>query len=212
MPGPMSEPLPSRDLQAMSFDELFERYYRSVVYFFRNRGFSQDESLDLAQETFLKAFRGWEGFRHDSRRQTWLFKIATHVAINALRYDQAEKRSGDEQSLEESLEQGLPVFSSDPAMRRQESAPLEQVLEKERTRELRQALADLPPRMQRCVRLRLEQGLKYKEIARLTGVTVDTVKAHLFQARRQLKANLGRYLAEVEPGRLSPADESGSDG
>ena len=204
MPRPMSDSEHYNDLSPLSFEEVFERYYRSVVHFFLNRGFSREESRDLAQETFLKAFRGWDGFRQDSRRQTWLFKIATHVAINALRYDQADKRSGEEQSLEESLEQGLPVFSSAPAMRRQAAAPLDQVLEKERTEELSQALAQLPPRMQRCVRMRLEHGLKYKEIARLTGVTVDTVKAHLFQARRQLKEQLKPYLSKAKAGPARP--------
>ena len=59
-----------------------------------------------------------------------------------------------------------------------------------------QAMADLPPQMRRGVELRVNQDLKYREIAVLMGVSIDTVKAHLFQARQMLKARLGNYFAE----------------
>ena len=170
------------------FQELFRRFYASVTYFFRNRGFPREESRDLAQETFMRAYRRWGSFRWESRFETWLFRIATHVAINALRHQQAEKRSSDELSLEEALENGLPVFGKDRLFDgHREPEALGSILDEERTVQLRTALDELPPRMRECVLLRLNHGLRYREIAALTGVSIETVKAQLFQARRQLR-------------------------
>lgn len=70
--------------------------------------------------------------------------------------------------------------------------PLHDMLEEERSRLLRNALEELPPQMRRCVQLRV-QDLRYREIAEILKVSIDTVKAHLYQARQLLKAKLGDY-------------------
>jgi RNA polymerase sigma-70 factor (ECF subfamily) len=63
---------------------------------------------------------------------------------------------------------------------------------------LRQALAELPPKMRRCVLLRIDQDLKYREIAALLRVSIETVKSQLSQARDRLEAEVGRYFARQE--------------
>jgi len=182
------------------FGDLFRRFHRPVVNFFRRRGFPLDECRDLAQETFCRACQGWKDFQGECRVETWLFKIATHVAINALRHKRADKRTGEELSFEEALENGLPVMGRDQFLegRGQDPDALETLLRKERTQKLREAIEELPPRMRECVLFRLNHGLKYKEIAVLTGVSIDTVKAQLFQARRQLQQRLAKYLTELD--------------
>jgi RNA polymerase sigma-70 factor (ECF subfamily) len=77
------------------------------------------------------------------------------------------------------------------------------MLAEERVRILRQALGELPPKMRQVVYLRLDQGLKYREIAAAARVSIDTVKAHLHQARRQLEARLLGYFAGADLGRLA---------
>ena len=59
-------------------------------------------------------------------------------------------------------------------------------------------MAALPAQMRRCVELRVHQDLRYKEIADLMQVSIDTVKAHLYQARQQLKGKLSGYFADPE--------------
>jgi RNA polymerase sigma-70 factor, ECF subfamily len=206
---PAADP-PQREREE-SFRRLFERYWRPLSVFFLHRGFSREESRDLTQETFLSVYRGMESFREESRIETWLFKIATHVSLNAVRYRRADKRDKQEISLEEAWEQGLPVFGRcEPVHGVGPSEPrsqLEEMLAQERTQRLKAAMSELPPRMRRCVFLRVEQGLKYREIALVTGVSIQTVKAQLHQARKQLRAKLGGYFAEVDLDALEGEDD-----
>jgi len=182
-------PFTHRDTREKQFRQVFERYYRPIHHFFGRRGFDPEECRDLTQETFLRVYRGMGSFRGEAGVKTWLFTIAANIYRNEIRDRHAEKRSGDEVSLEESLEQGRPIFHRIPSTPRTMD-PLSRVLSKERSRLLRNGVAGLPPRMRHCVRLRLDRGLKYREIASLLEVTEDTVKAQLFQARQKLRGAL----------------------
>lgn len=181
------------------FRQLFDRLHPSVVYFFQRQGFGREESRDLAQDTFLRVYRGMSGFREDARIETWLFKIAKNIACNARRHDQAIRRRHEEVPLETALELGQPIF---PATRLSPGPglldPLAELLQGERARALRQAIEALPPRMRQVLQLRVDQTLKYKEIAELLAVSIETVKAHLYQAKSLLTARLGDPLPAAE--------------
>ncbi len=184
--------------EAPAFHQLFARLYPAVVYFFQRQGFGREESRDLAQDTFLRVYRGMSGFREEARIETWLFRIAKNIAFNARRYDMAARRRHEEVSLEEALEQGDPVL---PQTRRPglgSPDPLEELLEDERTRTLRQAVEELPPKMRQVLLLRVDQSLKYREIAALLEVSIETVKAHLYQAKGALITRLGGPLQAAE--------------
>lgn len=189
------------ELREEQFRQIFERYYRSVNTFFAYRGFGEEECRDLTQETFFRVYRGMESFRGDAGVKTWLFTIAANIYRNEIRDRRAEKRSGDEVSLEESLEQGRPIFESGPGRAKEHNrggGPLSRLLSEERCRLLRGAVEELPPRMRRCVQLYLSQGLKYREIAAILHVSEDTVKAQLFQARQKLHRALGGYFSGLD--------------
>jgi RNA polymerase sigma-70 factor (ECF subfamily) len=175
---------------AAQFDQLFLRYYRSVVYFFARRGVAVEECHDLAQETFLRVYMGMERLRDADAGRSYLFTAAANLWRNELRNRQAAKRKGSEVPLDEAATPGGPGRSawSEPA------PPLRAALSREREERLRAALAELPPRMRRCVLIRLDQGLKYREIAVILQVSVDTVKAQLHQARQRLEELLEERL------------------
>lgn len=196
---PIVDPFSTGEEREQQFHQIFRRHYRSVTYFFAHRGFDAEECRDLTQETFFRVYRGMESFRGEAGVKTWLYTIAANIYRNEIRDRQAEKRSADEVSLEESLEQGRPIFEA-WALRTGAGAgdPLQTVLTDERARLLREAVDDLPPRMRRCVLLRLDRGLKYREIAVLLHVTEDTVKAQLFQARQRLHRALGEHFRGLE--------------
>lgn len=170
--------------------QLFEMHYRRVFAFFAGKGFPEEECNDLVQETFLRAFTKLGTFRGECRFTTWLFQIMGNVRSNALRDRAAQKRQGQEVPLEvladpESpgeLVRGLAV---------EEPSSLDRILASERSRRLRNAIQGLPNQMRRCVELRVEQDLKYRDIAEALEVSIDTVKAHLFQARHILRGELG---------------------
>lgn len=169
------------------FRKIFDRYFRQVYAFFIQRGFSEDEAYDLGQETFVRAYKSLDSYRGESHFGTWLFQITTNVYRNEVRSRLTHKRGSGEVSLVAETDSLHP--SGQP-----QADPLDEALSAERQRVLNGAIRELPPQMRRCVELRIFQDLKYREIAELMRVSIETVKAHLFQARQLLKSKLGDYF------------------
>lgn len=174
-----------------NFRKIFHHYSRIIYKFFAKRGFNEEECEDLVQETFLRVHRNLDSFRGEAQFGTWLFQVSANVYKNELRSRLAQKRDAQEVSLEND-ESGTIGISSDL----EEDDPLGELLTVERCEVLHRAMAELPTQMRHCVEMRVTQDLKYREIAVLMNVSIDTVKAHLFQARQLLKAKLGNYFAE----------------
>jgi RNA polymerase sigma-70 factor (ECF subfamily) len=171
------------------FRRLFDLFYPRLIHFFARRGFPPQDCLDLTQETFLGIYRGIGSFRRDSRFETWLFSIATPAYRKRLRRDVAGKREGQEVPLE-------PAGNTPPAP---ECPADEEMLRRERSRRLREAVEKLPEQMRRCLVLRVYQEMKYREIAALMRLSPETVKVHLFQARKRLREELGPYFEDAVP-------------
>jgi RNA polymerase sigma-70 factor, ECF subfamily len=182
-----------------SFRKIFHHYSRIIYKFFAKRGFNEAECEDLVQETFLRVHRNLDSFRGDSQFGTWLFQVSANVYKNELRSRMAQKRDAQEVALDDGEphgSQGSGMGGTGVSLEAEEDGALDGLLTVERSAILRRAMAELPPQMRRCVELRVNHDLKYREIAVLMGVSIDTVKAHLFQARQLLKAKLGSYFAE----------------
>lgn len=191
LPQPSTEAEPNRE----EFRDLFERLYGAVFNYFRRNGQPPESCEDLAQETFLRAFRGLPSFRAEAKPDTWLFRIARNVLHNAYRDAVAAKRKGHELPLDAAP--GLsPAQSVAPALVSNRD-PLDGTLAVERLELVRDALHDLPPRMRGCVILRLAQGLTYREIATVMQLSIGAVKAHLSQGKKRLQDQLARGLDGV---------------
>jgi RNA polymerase sigma-70 factor (ECF subfamily) len=173
-------------------EDLFQRYYRPIVAFFMRRGFSVEESKDLTQETFFRLYKNRGVFRGESSPATWLFQVANNLYKNTLRGRSALKREAPEVSLSAPDDEDAAHSIED------RSDPLGDILTEERARLLREALSELPPQMRRCVQLRTESNLKYREIAVLMSLSIETVKAHLYQARQHLRNKLAGYSTNAE--------------
>jgi len=182
------------------FERLLERYQSPVLFFFRNRGFSFQDSLDLTQDTFVRVFTNIDRLRSEEAAGSWVKTIATNVWKNRLRHLSAQKRAAQETSLETLMEETteprpaeeLPVGGSRPGN------PLTETLGREQLDRTREAIRRLPPKQQRCLRLSITQGLKYPEIAALLGISVQTVKSHIHQGRKRLKELLEREIGGAE--------------
>jgi RNA polymerase sigma-70 factor (ECF subfamily) len=162
---------------------LVYRYYRGVVQFFRQRGFSSEDSLDLAQDTFLQVYRRIDGFRGEAEVGTWIYQIALNVYKQTLRVQSAQKRPlvvRGIDGLEEIDLEGVTWLD------RRRRDPLNELLLEELSRFVHDTIGELPPQMRRATFLRYNRGLKYREIADVMRISIDTVKAHLFQARAHL--------------------------
>ena len=169
-----------------AFERIFERYYRPVSYYFARRGFSPDECHDLAQETFLRAYRRWEHYRRDDEREKgWIFTIAANLYRNTLRDRRAQKRDVQKRSLSELEEQGLEPVDEDD-----DPAALADLNQQRRL--VVEGLRKLPPRMRQCFLLRYRQGRKYREIADVMQISIQSVRSQLHLATTRLREMLGR--------------------
>lgn len=164
--------------------------------FFSSKGFLPDEIADLTQVSMLRVFKGIGTFRGDSPFRPWLFEILTNVFRNELRRRHCMKREGIELSLDGGalLDQqgaGPPVLQ----LVTDEIDPLTALLRAEGEQRFQAALQNLPKQMRRVCLFRYAQGRKYREIASLLGISIETVKAHLHQAKNRLGERLEREAA-----------------
>lgn len=170
-----------------SSERVYKLHARGVRNFFLRKSFAAEDARDLTQEVFLRVFRGLDSFRFESRFETWLFEIADHVCQNELRRRGTGKRRGVEISLETGGQVGE---AEDPAPVEPPPAPptaLGDILEHERAKALSEAIRELPEQMRTCFHLRYRQERSYEEIAAIMRVSINTVKAHLHQAKKRLK-------------------------
>lgn len=178
-----------------NFRRIFDFYYRPVQGFFRRRTFSAEEADDLTQETFLRVYNKIEQFRGDAPFEAWLWQIASNLYRKSIARQQTQKRAGETVSLDNEESGGAAdIYLRDTGG----ATPLDTVLEAEQRRELQAAIEDLPEQMRKCIKLRVFQDLSYGEIAVVMRLSPQTVKTHLFQARRQLRGRLGEYFADVD--------------
>lgn len=147
------------------------------------------EADDAAQETFLKAFKNLRYFRGDAAFSTWFYRIAYNHCLTLC------SRSTRRKDILDVAKRETPV----PALKSQE----EETLEKAGV--LLSALASLPAEYRNVIVLRLE-GLNYKEIADVLGVSLDAVKAKLRRARRSLEEKFP--FSPTDPQREATADVS----
>jgi RNA polymerase sigma-70 factor (ECF subfamily) len=180
-----------------NFHWLFERHYAQMIRFFRRKGFDPEDCRDLTQETFVSVYKGLGDLRHEEQFESWLFAIAHNVWCSSIEKRSAQKRTAAIVSLDAAVEtdERLPLVERIPD---DAADPLGIALEQERLEKLRGAMQHLPQQMKRCVQLRVVHDLSHVEIAKLMGISVNTVKAHLHQARNTLRAQLSSYFEEVE--------------
>src|SRR6185295_4714673 len=154
------------------FEEFFRRFQQPLFKFFRARGFAEAEVSDLVQDTFLRVFKDIDRLSKPETLDSWLFAVARNVAGAHLRSNRALRSSA-----------GAPVDSDGKV------ASTTKDLDEERSipHALMASIERLPNQMRDIARLRIQNGLSYSEIADFFGISVQTVKAHLFQARRRLQ-------------------------
>jgi RNA polymerase sigma-70 factor, ECF subfamily len=125
---------------------------------------------------FVRAYRGLSGFKGQAAVSTWLYRIAVNVCLNRL----AARTPAT-----------LPVDNRDVVDTRTEPADAA-VLRGERAREVRAAIAQLPPKQRATVILRIYHELPHEQIAGILGSSVGAVKANFFHALANLKKLMGQ--------------------
>ncbi|MEM1182135.1 MAG: sigma-70 family RNA polymerase sigma factor [Acidobacteriota bacterium] len=178
-----------------AFRDLFQKFYSPLLGFFIKRGCPSTQAEDFVQETLMNAYRGFATFRGDASATTWIFAIAGNVWLNHQRDGSTQKRAVKAVSLEEL--DSSEVDGSGEAHSTADRPALDRILQEERRRRLRSAVEELPTGRRTALQLHLLHGLKYKEIANVLSVEVNTVKSHIAQAKKQLRQLIGPEPAEA---------------
>ena len=151
------------------------------------------DAEDLVQETYLRAYRGFEGFREGTNLKAWLYKILTNTYINAYR---AKRRRPDQVDLDEVedfyLFRRLGGLEAADATRTAETEVLDAIPDAE----VKEALESLPEQFRMAVILADIEGFSYKEIAEILEVPIGTVMSRIHRGRKQLQKKLWEYAQE----------------
>ncbi len=181
------------------FRWLFERYHRLVLRSFIYRGIPYEDSRDLAQEVFLAAFRSIHDLQNAAQFPAWLFSIGRNTLRNEVKRQRTKKRFGLQVSSGADCDTGIIPGLDNPPDDGPQSDSLTLMLDRERLSKVREALRELPPQMSRCALLRIVEDRTYAEIAAIMSISINTVKAHLYQAKQILKDRLKPYFYRGGP-------------
>jgi RNA polymerase sigma-70 factor (ECF subfamily) len=176
-----------------TFEELTSPYmaalYAAALRMTRN----PSDAEDLVQETYLRAYRGFSGFREGTNLKAWLYRILTNTFINQYR---AKKRRPDQVDLDDVEDfyifRRLGGLEAADAERTAETEALESMPDAE----VKQALESIPEQFRMAVILADIEGFSYKEIADILDVPIGTVMSRIHRGRRQLQKLLWDYATE----------------
>jgi RNA polymerase sigma-70 factor (ECF subfamily) len=143
----------------------------------------REDALEIAQETFFRAFRKIHSFRGGSTFYTWVYRIAVNLSID---FRRRQKRSPIEltEAIEKIVEQ----------QKESENDPYTDLQRNELGGRILTAIDDLTPDHKAVIVLRAVEGLSYREISRILGCSEGTVMSRLHYARKKLQEKLNPYL------------------
>lgn len=171
-----------REGDQASFGLLLERHRNPVVHFLYRIVQNQAVAEELAQEVFMRVYRSRGTYEPTAKFTTWLFRIATHLALNWLRDRKGEKL---QESLDQHTEDGAPRQVADRSKTIEQSLVYRVKLE-----EVRQAIALLPAKQKAAVLMHKYEELEYSQIANALRCSESAVKSLLFRAYESLRARL----------------------
>jgi len=165
-----------------AFQSIFDRYSRPVLSFIYDMTGKRDVAEELAQETFVRAYKSLGALQDPERLSTWLFGIARNVALEHLR---ARRRDSQKVEMDDPLVLNL---SND------EPLPEGQLLNKEFNEVIRAALEALDEDKRMVFTLKVFHQQSYEEIAAITGFSVPKLKTDLHRARIEMRRRIRPYL------------------
>lgn len=154
-----------------AFDVIVARHQRNVYqlcYRFVN---NHEDAADLAQDVFVRAFKGLKNFKGDSALGTWLYRVGVNACLNRVSVKKPETE---------------PIDAA-PRVDTRAVDPLAEIVRGERAQVVRDAIKQLPPKQRATLVLRMYHDLSHEEISRILGSSVGAVKANFFHALGNLR-------------------------
>lgn len=171
-----------------SFNYLIEKYHRPMIHFLFRMVHNQAVAEELTQEV-LRVYRARDSYRAEARFTTWLYRIATNLAVNHAR-DTRHERTAQTVYLDEPD----PETGTTPDVADNEPTVEEKLMREERMGAIRAHVMELPERQRVAVLMHKYQGMDYREIGEVLKLSESATKSLLFRAYQTLRTKLKEFV------------------
>ena len=172
-----------------AYEYLVQKFHRAMIAFMYRMCRNQAQAEELAQEVFLRVYRSRKSYAAEAKFTTWLYRIATNLAVNYARDNKVE-RSGKVVSLDEPDEEtGTALDVADQSMNAEQ-----QLLRQERLAAIKKQVMALPEKQRAAVLMHKYQGMDYREIAAVLKLSESATKSLLFRAYEALRERLKDFV------------------
>jgi RNA polymerase sigma-70 factor, ECF subfamily len=169
-----------------AFDQLVTRYRLRVFSMIYNMVHNEQDAWDLAQDSFLKAWKSIGRFRGRSSFYTWIYRIVTNVTIDWLRKKQIRGTGAE-------FDDSIGLRTIEPASHtvpKADPQPSQRIEQEEIRARIDAAIAQLSPEHRAVILMKETEDMQYHEIAEVLGCSIGTVMSRLFYARKKLQSLL----------------------
>lgn len=177
-----------------AYRELLDRYQRPVFSLVYRMVRDRELAEDLAQETFIKVFNHLDKYNPSYKFSSWIFKIASNLAIDSMRRKKPATVSIDGSRHAETAAE---MESTRITIESGDENPEEALASKQLGAEIEQAIGQLRPEYRTAILLRHVEGRPYEEISEIMGIPLGTVKTYIHRARAELRETLAHLRIEA---------------
>jgi len=171
------------------FNYLVAKYHRTMIHFLFRMVRNQAVAEELAQEVFLRVYRSRESYRAEAKFTTWLYRIATNLAVNHAR-DTKHERSAQNVYLDAPDEE----TGTTPEVADDEPTVEQRLMRDERMAAIRKHVMALPERQRMAVLMHKYQGMDYRQIGEVLKLSESATKSLLFRAYQTLRDKLKEFV------------------
>jgi RNA polymerase sigma-70 factor (ECF subfamily) len=172
-----------------AFAYLVQKYRRPMVNFMYRMSHNAAAAEDLAQEVFLRVYRSRTGYEASAKFTTWLYRIATNLAVNHARDTRHERPEAMVSLDEPDEESGTTMDVADSSLTAEQA-----ILRRERMQAIRKKVQSLPERQRLAVIMHKYQQMDYRQIAEVLKLTESATKSLLFRAYETLREQLKEFV------------------
>lgn len=181
-----------RDGDNDSFRVLLEKHRNPLVHFLQRMVQDAGASEELAQEVFLRIYRARSSYEPAAKFTTWMFRIASHLALNWLR-DERHERAAERLDGARPGEERNDLSARE--LRDQNPSVEQSMVYESRLQEIRDSIASLPAKQRAAVLMHKYEEMEYSQIAQVLECSESAVKSLLFRAYETLRARLAHLAA-----------------
>jgi RNA polymerase sigma-70 factor (ECF subfamily) len=171
------------------FTYLVEKYHRAMIHFLFRMVRNEAVAEEMAQEVFLRVYRSRESYRAEAKFTTWLYRIATNLAVNYAR-DTRHERAAQTVYLDAPDEE----TGTTPDVADDEPSAEQHLLREERMKAIRTHVMALPERQRMAVLMHKYQGMDYRQIGEVLKLSESATKSLLFRAYQTLRDKLKDFV------------------